>query len=59
MTIKELRLAAGMTQQAFSDFFDIPPRTIQAWEYGTRVPPEYLVNLIEYKLKKEGMITET
>lgn len=54
MTIKELRTACGMTQQAFADYFEIPKRTLEDWEAGRRKPPEYLVKLIEYKLKKEG-----
>lgn len=56
MTIKELRTACGMTQQAFSDYFGIPKRTIEDWENNRRTPPEYVVKLIEYKLNKEGLI---
>lgn len=56
MTVKELRIACGMTQQAFADYFEIPKRTLEDWEAGRRKPPEYLVKLIEYKLKKEGKI---
>lgn len=56
MTIKELRTAAGMTQQAFADYFDIPKRSIENWEGSKSEPPEYLVKLIEYKLKHERKI---
>ena len=56
MTIKELRAACGMTQQAFCDLLHIPPRTLQAWEYGIRKPPEYVLELIEFKLRAEGLI---
>ena len=56
MTIKELRTTAKMTQHAFADYFGIPFRTIQNWEGGQRTPPQYIVSLIEYKLKKEGII---
>lgn len=56
LTIKELRATSGMTQQAFANFLHIPFRTIQNWEYGTRKPPEWAVELIEYKLKNEGLI---
>jgi DNA-binding transcriptional regulator YiaG len=55
MTIKELRAAAGMTQQAFADYFGIPKRSIENWERRNE-PPEYLVKLIEYKLEHEGLI---
>lgn len=56
MTIKELRTASGMTRNAFAEYFEIPYRTLQDWELETRNPPEYVVKLIEYKLKNEGLI---
>lgn len=56
MTIKELRTAAGMTQQAFADYFGIPKRSIENWEGSKSEPPEYLVKLIEYKLRSEKKI---
>jgi DNA-binding transcriptional regulator YiaG len=56
MNIKELREKSKMTQKAFSDYFGIPKRTIEDWESGRRKPPQYLVDLIEYKLKKENII---
>lgn len=57
MTIKELRAATGMTQQAFADYLNIPKRSIENWENGTYKPAEYLTELIEYKLKHEGLIS--
>ncbi len=54
--MQELRTSAGMTQQAFAEYFEIPKRNIENWESGARKAPEYLVKLIEYKLKKEGKI---
>ena len=59
MTIKELRTASCMTQQQFSEYFNIPKRTIENWEGGKRQCPEYLLELIEYKLIKEGVIDGT
>lgn len=56
MTIKELRTACGMTQKAFAEYFSIPKRSIENWEGGTRNAPEYLIELMEYKLKNEGLI---
>ena len=56
MTIKELRTAAGMTQQAFAEYLHIPKRNIENWETGTARPAEYLIELIEYKLKNENKI---
>ena len=56
MTIKELRTACGMTQQAFADYLHIPKRSIENWENGTYKPADYLLKLIEYKLRTEGLI---
>ena len=56
MTIKELRTKSGMTQKAFAEYFDIPHRTIQNWEGGQRQCPDYLLNLMQYKLEKENKI---
>lgn len=52
-TFKEIRQASGMNSTQFSEYFGIPYRTIQHWEHGTRQCPEYLLNLIQYKLENE------
>jgi DNA-binding transcriptional regulator YiaG len=56
MTINELRKAAGMTQTQFANYFGIPYRTVQKWDLGTRQCTDYLLRLIEYKLRNEGKI---
>lgn len=56
MKIKELRNLAGMTQKGFAEYFGIPQRTVEDWERGVRVPPVYVLELIEYKLKSEGYL---
>ena len=56
MTFKELRTASGMTQKQFSEYFNIPKRTIENWEGEKRSCPEYLLELMEYKLKNEGYV---
>lgn len=53
MTIKELRAATKMTQTEFGEYLNIPMRTIQNWEGGQRSCPEYVVELIKYKIEKE------
>lgn len=58
MTFKELRKASGMTQKAYSEYFNIPRRTIEDWETGKRQSPEYVIDLMYYKLKNEGLIRE-
>ena len=56
MTVKELRKLSGMTQKAFSEYFGIPKRTVEDWEGERRKCPEYLLNLMQYKLEKENII---
>ena len=56
MTFKELRERSGMTRGQFAEYFEIPYRTVQNWELGLRVCPEYLLKLMEYKLVNEGKI---
>ena len=58
MTIKEMRTASGMTQQAFAGYFGIPKRSIENWEGGKRECPDYLLSLVRYKLEHEGLIRE-
>lgn len=55
-TIRSLRTASGMTQNAFSTYLGIPLRTIEDWDTGKRTPPPYIVSLIQYKLTNEGLI---
>ena len=56
MTFKELREASSMNKTDFGAYFGIPFRTIQNWERGERKCPEYLLELMEYKLKNEGIL---
>jgi len=56
MNVRELRLMTGLSQQKFADYFKIPFRTLQNWEYGEREAPEYVIELIKYKLEMEGLI---
>ncbi len=56
MSIKELRILSGMTQQAFADYFGVSKRAVESWEGEKRKCPDYLLNLMRYKLEKEGII---
>ena len=64
MTIKEMRQAAGLTQQQFAELLGVPKRSIENWESGSRKLPEYWLRLIEYYLRNENgvqnkIITQT
>lgn len=56
MTIKSLQERSGMSLADFSRYLNIPYRTLQHWAHETRKCPQYLVDLIEYKLRAEGYI---
>lgn len=60
MTLKELREQSGMSRSNFAEYFGIPYRTVQSWELNSetnaRKCPDYLLKLMEYKLKHEGII---
>lgn len=53
MTIKEIRIITGLSQQKFGEKYNIPKRTIQNWESNVNVPPEYLVMLLERVVKED------
>lgn len=57
-TFRELREATGMSRPAFAHYLNIPYRTIQSWDLTDRQPPAYVIELIEYKLIKEGLIKQ-
>ena len=46
MTIREIRTSEGLSQQAFGDKYQIPKRTIENWEQGSRKCPDYVINMI-------------
>lgn len=58
LSVKLLRLNAKMTQQQLSEFIGCSKRNIENWEQGVSVCPEYVRNLIKYKLTKEGVIKD-
>ena len=56
MSIKEARIAAGLTQAQFSKIFEIPIDVVKSWDAGRRKPPTWAEKLIIEKLNK---ISET
>lgn len=56
MSFKELLVATGMLLSKFAEYFNIPYRTAQNWKADSRKCPEYVLELIEYKLKNERII---
>ena len=52
---KAIRMQSGMNRKEFSDWLGIPYRTMQEWELGRRVMPDYVLRLIAYKVANEKM----
>lgn len=55
-SIKDIRLSTGLSQTQFSAAVNIPTRTIQDWEQGKRKCPEYVAELIEYRVENDPTI---
>ena len=53
MNIREIRTQLGVTQSEFAARYSIPFRTIQNWETGLRKPPDYVLNLLESRVKED------
>lgn len=53
LQIKELRKKLNMTQLEFARYTKIPLDTIRNWEQGTREVKEYIIYLIEDKIKND------
>lgn len=51
--IKYLRLTTGMKREDFANYLNIPVGTVRDWEQGKRKMPEYVYELIEYKVSRE------
>lgn len=49
----ELRKEEGLNRKEFAKKYEIPYPTITDWEMGNRRIPEYLLRLLEYKIRSE------
>ena len=54
--ILKIRKQIGWTRREFSDYFQIPYRTVENWEFLENECPKYLYDLILYKLKQEHIL---
>ena len=53
MNIREMRTRLGDTQSEFAARYQIPFRTVQNWETGVRKPPEYILSLLEHRIRED------
>lgn len=48
-----VRMKTGMNRKEFAEWLHIPYRTITDWERAERQMPNYVLELIAYKVNKE------
>lgn len=53
MTIQEIRALTNLSQPQFCEKYHIPLPTLRKWEQGKREPPDYLVELLEFKVRED------
>lgn len=53
MTVREMRTLLGDTQNEFAMRYNIPFRTVQNWETGVRRPSEYIISLLEQRVRED------
>lgn len=56
--IKDIIADSGMSKSAFAATYGIPYNTIQKWTDGNRVPPEYVINLLERAATADNEINQ-
>lgn len=56
--IKALRKSTGMNRKEFCEYFNIPYRTVADWEHDIRHAPDYVLRLLEYYIRMEGLIKD-
>lgn len=54
--VRSLRESTGMNRKEFCSYFGIPYRTMTEWELGHRKLPDYVLRMMAYQVKMEGLI---
>ena len=57
-TLKSIRADLGLNRKQFSEYMDIPLRTLEEWEAGRRKMPDYVLRLILYYSKMEKILDD-
>ena len=50
---RKLRKQTGLSMQKFGDRYGIPFRTIQDWEREERTPPDYVYELLKFRVEAD------
>jgi len=57
-TLKNIRTDLGLNRKQFSEYMDIPIRTLEEWEAGRRKMSDYVLRLILYYSKMEKILDD-
>ena len=57
-TLKRTREILGMNRTQFSQYMEIPLRTLEEWEAGRRQMPDYVLLLIAYYVRVQQILEE-
>lgn len=58
MTIKEIRQLTNLSQRKFCEKYGIPLQTLCKWEQGHRTCSDYVVELLEFKVREDLKMKE-
>ena len=53
LTVTQMREYLGLNKTQFAKKYDIPSRTLDAWESGERTPAPYVLKLLERIVKED------
>ena len=58
LSVKKIRLLTGLSQSDFCEKYKIPLPSLRKWEQEERKCPSYLLDLLEFKVKKDMETTD-
>jgi len=54
MDFKEVLALTDMNMRQFAEYFNIPYKTVLKWGNGERKPPEYVLELLKFRIEAEA-----
>ena len=54
---EQIRAILGISRAEFSRRYNIPLRTLEAWDAGVNTPPEYVIDMLERIVKEDKEMT--
>lgn len=53
MDMKEIRKKSGLSQKKFAEKYGLPYRSVENWEEGSRKPPDYVLDLLNFRVETD------